>query len=216
MCGRVLTDLTPEMWQLLGVPDPKLPARYNATRGASLGLIRNEVGQRTVTPARWGLVPEGMTREAADGLALFNARSETAHQKVAFRAAWKDRHALLPVSGWIEWRPGINGGKKQPHLVRRLDGKPVVLSALWTEDQGHPTFTVLTTAAAPGLAWLHHRQPLALPSSLWEAWLNHETAELQGVPERVYEVVPLDPVINNARLDHPGVVLPTGDPVRAA
>lgn len=211
-----MTDLTPEMWQLLGVSDPSLPTRYNATRGATLGLIRNEAGQRTVTPARWGLVPEGMTRQAADQLALFNARTETAHQKASFRAAWKDRHALLPVSGWIEWRPGSKGAKKQPYLVRRLDGKPVVLAALWTEDQGQPTFAVLTQPAAPGLEWLHARQPLALPSGLWDAWLNQETVELKGVPERVYEVVPLDPVINNARMDHPGVVQPTGDPVRAA
>jgi len=212
----VITDLTPELWQLLGVTDPSLPPRYNATRGATLGIIRAEHGQRTVTPARWGLVPEGMTRQAADQLSLFNARIETVHQKPAFRDAWKDRHALLPVSGWIEWRPGTKGGKKQPHLVRRLDGKPVVLAALWTEDQGQPTFTVLTQPAGPSLEWLHARQPLALPSNLWDGWLSQEGVDVKSVPERVYEVVPLDPVINNARLDHPGVVQPKGTPVRAA
>lgn len=216
MCGRVITDLTPDMWHLLGVTDPGLPPRYNATRGATLGLIRAEHAQRSVIPARWGLVPESMTRQAADQLSLFNARIETAHQKAAFRDAWKERHALLPVSGWIEWRPGTPGTRKQPHLVRRLDGKPVVLAALWTEDQGQATFTVLTQPAGKGLEWLHARQPLALPSSVWNSWLSQQEADLKGVPERVYEVVPLDPVINNARLDHPGIVQPKGDPVRAA
>jgi len=157
-----------------------------------------------------------MTREAADQLTLFNTRTETAHHKPAFREAWTHRHALMPVSGWIEWRPGTAAGKKQPYLVRRLDGKPMVLAALWIESEGQATFTVLTQPAGQGLKWLHARQPLALPSSVWDAWLTQEAVDVNGVPERVYEVVALDPVINNARLDHPGVVQPQGDPIRAA
>jgi len=52
ICGRVINALTPEQWHLLGVSDPRLPPRYNAARGATLGLLRAEHGQRTVTPAR--------------------------------------------------------------------------------------------------------------------------------------------------------------------
>lgn len=60
MCGRVIADLEPEAWALLGVGAPVLPPRYNATRGATLGLLQRTGESRTVTPARWGLVPPGL------------------------------------------------------------------------------------------------------------------------------------------------------------
>ncbi len=216
MCGRVIADLTPQHWALLGVPVPSVAPRYNATRSATLGLLRAEDGERFITPARWGLVPEDMNRAQADQLALFNARIETVASKPAFRDAWKRRHALLPVTGWIEWRPNPQGGRKLPYLVRRRDHKPVVLAALWTDDDGQPTFAVITTPAQPALTWLHERQPLVLPAAQWDAWLAGSRDELNPVPAHVYEVLPLDSAINDARMDHPGVVRITGEPVRGA
>ncbi|TCC46322.1 SOS response-associated peptidase [Kribbella pittospori] len=51
---------------------------------------------------KWGLVPF-WAKDVKIGNRLVNARSETVHDKPAFRAAFKSRRCLIPVDAFYEW-----------------------------------------------------------------------------------------------------------------
>ena len=50
------------------------------------------------------------------GARMINARSETVHEKPAFRSAFQRRRCVVPVNGWFEWRR--DGDTKQPYWIR--------------------------------------------------------------------------------------------------
>ena len=52
---------------------------------------------------RWGLIPP-WADDPAIGNRLINARAETAAEKPAFRAAFRQRRCLLVADGFYEWR----------------------------------------------------------------------------------------------------------------
>ena len=53
------------------------------------------------------------------GQKLFNARSETASEKPAFREAWQKRRCLVPATGFYEWNH--RDGRNQPFHFTRPD-----------------------------------------------------------------------------------------------
>ena len=112
--------------------------------------------------ASWGLVP-GWSRDKAIARHTFNARSETLHEKPAFRDAFRQGRCLVPVEGWWEWNQ-----HKQKTLVRRADGEQIWFAGL--EHAG--TFTIVTRSSLPVLAPLHHRQPVLLDAQRARAWLD--------------------------------------------
>ena len=111
--------------------------------------------------------------------ALINARAETVHQRPAFRAGFKRRRCLVPVDGWFEWRQEAGG--KQPWFITGADRGPVSFAGLWEcwkrGDEPLETFTILTTAAAPGLDDIHHRQPSIIREGDFEEWLAPDTPQ---------------------------------------
>ncbi len=103
---------------------------------------------------------------------MINARSETVHEKPAFRAAFRRRRCAVPVNGWFEWRR--ENGEKQPYWIRPANADVFSLAGLWDrwekEDEPVETFTVLTTAASPALADIHHRQPAIIEDATLDEW----------------------------------------------
>ena len=81
---------------------------------------------------------------------------------------------MIPVNGWFEWRPEQDG--KQPYWIRPEGAELFSLAGIWEPGSGTPgsraTFVILTTAAASGIADIHHRQPLILEDEAIEAWLK--------------------------------------------
>ena len=99
--------------------------------------------------------------------------------KPAFRSLVERRRALVPVSGFYEWRrPGPeNGDGKQPFYFHRPDGAPLVFAGLWdlwVDAEWRPlrSFTVITTAANKTMAPVHHRMPAVLFPEDWDEWLH--------------------------------------------
>ena len=87
---------------------------------------------------RWGLVPSWAKDLAALPL-FFNARSETAATKPAFRGAFRHRRCLIPASGFYEWQkvPAV-GRSGKAAVVRKPfylkpKGKLVAFAGLWGE-----------------------------------------------------------------------------------
>lgn len=137
----------------------------------------------------WGLVPS-WAKDVKIGMRFINARAETALESGPFARAALARRCLVPADGWYEWQasPTVLDAKgkprKQPFFIHRGDAAPLAFAGLyefWRDpavlDREDPlawltTFTILTTAAEPGLDRIHDRQPLVLEPDNWAAWLD--------------------------------------------
>ena len=122
-------------------------------------MVRLEDGERRLSMLRGGLIP-GWAKDPSIGNRLINARAETVHEKLAFRAAFRRRRCLVPVEGWLEWRK--EGCAKQPYFITAESRELVSFGGLWERWEGDEepieSFTILTTAASPALTDIHHRQ----------------------------------------------------------
>ena len=186
MCGRITQDLNLKMlfdrYRLSrGSPALNVRPRYNGCPTQDFVAVRREGEERTLAKLRWGLVPHWAT-DLKLGAKMINARSETVHEKPAFRVAFRRRRCVVPVNGWFEWRR--ENGEKQPYWIRPAGAEAFSLAGLWERwekgEEPVETFTVLTTAASPALADIHHRQPVIVDDDALDEWLDPGTS-----PERL-------------------------------
>lgn len=221
MCGRfVLTSPGAAIAERFGLRAiPSVAPRYNiAPTQKSLVVRHAEDGAREAAFTRWGLVPAWANDEDI-GQKCINARSETAADKPAFRAAFKRRRCLVPADGFYEWAPGKP--KKRPHLIRLSGGDaPFAMAGLWErwEPEGRDpveTFTILTTEANDVLAPLHDRMPAMVAPPDVEAWLAPEPLEgdlaqrwAHPWPGKLFEVLEVTTAVNDVRRDGPECVTP--------
>jgi putative SOS response-associated peptidase YedK len=147
-----------------------------------------------------------------------NARSETAHEKPAFRDAFRHRRCLIPSSGFYEWKEGATGSK-QPHAAIRDGGEPHAMAGLW-ETWDDPvsgdrleTCTVLTCPANARLRGLHERMPVIVPEVDWSMWLDPRVegvAPLRAVcrPDeaRRWHAYPVSTRVNSVKHEGPGLL----------
>ncbi|MEM8646301.1 MAG: SOS response-associated peptidase [Pseudomonadota bacterium] len=180
MCGRYTNHLSwTEIVELYELTDPgpaqNLPVRLNIAPTQDVPFVAVEEEKRVLKSGRWWLVPHWA--KEMPKYALFNARSEEAAQKPAFRDAFKHRRCLIPATGYYEWTKGEDGGK-DPHHIHLPDGEPFSFAGLWARNDmlEVTSCTILTAAAAPEIAHLHHRMPIILDRSAYADWLD-PTAE---------------------------------------
>ncbi len=182
MCGRYDLYQSPQMLMLYFHLSSEPAAFSNAdVRPTNLApIIRNHEGQRLAMPARWGLIPS-WAKDEKIAQHTFNARAETLAEKPSFRAAFKRRRCLVPVSAFFEWRDIAGEKKKQKLRFASVDGNPLALAGLWEHwtapDSGDvvESYTVITTAANTMMAPIHERMPLILAAKDWAAWLDPDT-----------------------------------------
>ncbi len=104
MCGRfVLSSPLAELQRAFRFAGrPNLAPRFNVAptqQVAIVRLARDGTGRRELTLARWGLVP-AWAKDPAVGNRMINARAEGIAGKPAFRAAFRQRRALVPADGF--------------------------------------------------------------------------------------------------------------------
>jgi putative SOS response-associated peptidase YedK len=135
-----------------------------------------------VTAMRFGLVPSWAKEPNSK---LGNSRSETAHEKPSFRAAFKRRRCLIPVTGFYEWRMDPGEKRKTPYKVTVVgQDQPVFyLAGLWEfwEPQQLLSFSILTTDPNEFMANLHNRMPVILPDDVHDMWLDPANEEKEGL-----------------------------------
>lgn len=198
-----------------------------APRGAEAEAER----RRQLRLLTWGLVPS-WSKDLKMGLRMTNARAESVLGKGAFAQAARSRRCLVPAQGWYEWQVSPTAldakGKprKQPFFIHRADGDPVAFAGLyefWRDrevDDDDPeawltTFTIITTAADPGLDRIHDRQPLVLEREQWEPWLDPDESDPEVVrtflefaaPGR-FEAHPVGRGVGATRNNGPGLLDP--------
>ena len=142
--------------------------------------------RRVLQGMKWGLIPFWTKRPPDSTLKTINCRDDSLIEGKAMWNAVKTRkRCIVPVEGYYEW---LKKGPKEkvPHFTRRKDGKVMLLGGLYDsvryeEPAGVTplyTFTIVTTAASPQLAWLHDRMPLIFDNDDDKAirkWLDDDT-----------------------------------------
>lgn len=174
----------------------------------------------------WGLVPS-WAKDPKIGMRMTNARAETLLDKPAFARAAQARRAIIPAAGWYEWQvsPVAKDSKgkprKQPFFMHRADGDPIAFAGLYefwrdrsaAEDDPLAwivSFTIITTAAEPGLDRVHDRQPVVLEPQAWQEWLDPSTTDPDAVRALLdspgagrFEAYPISTAVNATRNNGP-------------
>ncbi|MEO0637121.1 MAG: SOS response-associated peptidase [Pseudomonadota bacterium] len=223
MCGRfALVAGVDEINQHLDTEFKHIiPARYNVAPTQPINIVANLNGKRAALLVRWGLIP-GWVKDPDDFPTLINARSETAATKPSFRAAMRHGRALIPATGFYEWRrpPEGSKAKSQAYLVRPREGGLVAFAGLWETWMGADgteidTGCILTTAANEAFAPIHHRLPVAIMPESFDAWLdtvNQEPRHVQPLltapDDQFWEAVPVGDAVNKVANTSPEIQEP--------
>jgi putative SOS response-associated peptidase YedK len=175
MCGRFTltkrSDLIMERFKadLPGI----LRAIYNASPSQFLPVITNEKPD-IIQFYQWGLVPH-WSKDKSNSRRLINARSETVHQKPAFRKSLHTRRCLVIADGFYEWKKTATG--KQPYRITLKNEELFAFAGLWDTwktDEGETlhSFTILTTQPNELMAGIHDRMPVILRQEDEQKWLD--------------------------------------------
>lgn len=236
MCGRyTLLAQTDELAAEFDLVEPlEFDSRYNIAPTQDVPVVRyfdaaaapkmtvvrvsESTGERRMDILRWGLIPH-WAKDTKFAYRTINARAETVAKQPAFREAFRKRRCILPANGFFEWEKVMVKGKevKQPHYIRRADGRPLALAGLWEHWEGPDgkvieSFTIITTTANDILSSLHDRMPVILDRADYEIWLSPDSkpddlqALLKPCPSEWLVSSPVSRHVNNPRNDDPGCI----------
>jgi putative SOS response-associated peptidase YedK len=126
----------------------------------------------------------------------------------------RERRCIVPASGFYEWSAGEKG-ERLPWYFTRSDGQPMAFAGVWQRWQDIDTVAIVSTEAGPGMAGLHHREPVVLERAAWPLWLGEAgqgaavlmLPSATGVMARPYRV---DARVNSNRASGRELVEPLG------
>jgi putative SOS response-associated peptidase YedK len=201
MCGRYVSATSAaDIAEFFGATPPpvELEPSYNVAPTNDVYGVVDLADGRAIRVFQWGLIP-AWAKDTKIGSKMINARAETLAEKPAFRAALKRRRCLVPLDAFYEWQtlpvdPTALRAKpvKQPHLIERVGGGPIVVAGLWEtwRDKAQPdalplnSLTLVTVAANETMSVIHDRMPAILEPANWAQWLdsaNDDVASLCGL-----------------------------------
>ncbi len=232
MCGRfVVARAAEDLVSVLQVdliadrlPPPSFNVAPTDTAAIVLDSHRSMPSTRRLEPARWGLVPS-WAKDPAAGARAFNARAEDLERRPMFRGALRERRAIVPVTGYYEWKQ--EDGRKHPQFIHPRDGAPLYLAGLyeWWRDPASAddapqrwllSFTILTRDSVGALGSVHDRMPVTVSAGAASEWLSgpgeHAAdlvqmvlADSQAVAPSL-EIYPVSAAVGNVRNDYPALI----------
>jgi putative SOS response-associated peptidase YedK len=219
MCGRFTFAISPELLaEVFGVTNLEdLPRRYNIAPTQKVLTIRRNGTGNWGSFLQWGLIPS-WAKDPSIGSRMINARSETVHEKPAFRTAIRYRRCIIPTQGFFEWMG--EDGKKQPLYIRMKNDSIMALAGIWDhwknqEGETLETCSILTTASNSLIQAIHDRQPVILHPEEYDLWLDREVTEpekllslFQPYPPDLMEMYKVSPLVNSVRNDSPACIEP--------
>lgn len=220
MCGRfTLIDLSQftDLFPWIRPPE-RFAARYNIAPSQPLLVATGEQGAFCLRHVLWGLVPQ-WARDASGSSRLINARSETAPDKPSFASAFRYHRALVPASGFYEWKSGP-GRTKTPLYITRADGKPLIFAGLcdtWHDPAGGELHSgaILTTSASPDLRGVHDRMPVILEPESAHRWLTTPPDHARELRDLLHPAAagllrlqPVSTAVNSPAREGPDLVAP--------
>lgn len=115
---------------------------------------------------RWGLPGFVAKERGRKRPVIFNARSETAMDKPAFRDGIRSRRIVVPAAWFYEWNC-----RKEKNTFRRQDSSVLFMAGCYNHYEDGDRFVILTTAANASMEPVHDRMPLILERDELAAWL---------------------------------------------
>ncbi|MET0811509.1 MAG: SOS response-associated peptidase [Microbacterium sp.] len=207
MCGRfVVASAGSDLVGVLRVdvegddlPEPSYNIAPTSRVAIVLDSAKSEPPTRRLEPARWGLVP-AWAKDPKIGVRAFNARSEELEDKPMFRGALQKRRAVVPASGYYEWKTTDEG--KIPHYIHPQGDEPLFFAGLyeWWKDPAKPedaddkwllSFTILTRDSIGRLGSIHDRMPLFVDADHADVWLDPTTENVRDVLDAAIDAAPL-------------------------
>ncbi|GAA1912833.1 SOS response-associated peptidase [Microbacterium aoyamense] len=236
MCGRfVVASAGSELVGALRVdvegddlPEPSYNIAPTSRVAIVLDSAKTEPPTRRLEPARWGLVPS-WAKDPKIGVRAFNARSEELEDKPMFRGALQKRRAVVPASGYYEWKTTDDG--KIPHYIHSADDSPLFFAGLYewwkdpskaedADDRWLLSFTILTRDSIGRLGSIHDRMPLFVDADHADAWLDPTTENVRDVLDAAIDAAPLvaetlddhvvSKAVGNVRNNSPELIEPAG------
>ena len=230
MCGRYASATPPdELARYFGAeapePEPRIEPNHNVAPTQAVYAVFESDGARRLDAFHWGLVPF-WAKTPGIGSKMINARAETLASSNAYRRPFARRRCLIPADGFYEWTRPPGAEHKQPVYVSRADGEPFAFAGLWEvwKDREHPddqgeeapelySCTIVTGQPNSKMAEFHHRMPVILPPSSWDAWLdrdNRDTGELERLlvpaPSGLLRIHPVSRAVNSVRNNGPHLI----------
>ena len=238
MCGRFVSTAGPD--RVAAYFDSVMPteavadslgANYNvAPTQDILAVVANADGTARVDAFHWGLIPS-WAKDRRIGSKMINARAETLAEKSSFKGLFKKKRCIIPMDGFYEWKPGVEGGPvnakgkplKQPMFIHRVDDRLLTVAGLWTawKDPEDPdgrwlhSTTIITTAANDPMRPVPDRMPAVLTPDHWMSWLDPTTDDvalleslLDGGPPELLAMQAVSTEVNNVRNNRPDLLDP--------
>lgn len=200
------------------VPANDLPdvPNYNVCPTNAVHVVTAQDGQRRLGAMRWGFIPHWY-KTPNDGPLLINARSETIAEKPAFRAACRERRAVIIASGFYEWTR--EGEARLPWYITRSDGAPIAFAAIWQDwqaknapEQQMRSTTIVTTQANAAMSAIHHRMPVILEPEQCGLWLGEQgkgaATLMRAAPEDALRWHRVDSAVNSNRASGAQLITP--------
>lgn len=238
MCGRaILVTSVTEIAEIFDVAPIDIgPPRFNVAPGQPALVVRNQkkteegtIPGRELALLKWGLVPRWADSTKIGGR-LVQARAETVATTPAYRSAFKWRRCLFVADGFYEWKtlaapPGEKKGAKTkvriPHRLRRVDGAPFAIAALWDrwkskDGEVLDTCAVVTTEARGVVATIHDRMPLVLDAETQARWLRGDEEDAKALVAEApaisaieaFDAVAVSTWVNDVKHDDPRCLEP--------
>ena len=216
MCGRYVSPEQASIeraWKIDRTRSNPFPRRFNVQPTTEVPVLLIEDGARTLSAARWGLIPHWWKQDKPPGFTI-NARLEEISGKPMWRDPIRRWRCLLPAEGWYEWQATASG--KQPHYITRRDRRPFCFAGLYSTWRDVPSCALLTAQALGPVAEVHDRMPVVLADEDHAAWLDpaQHDASLAIALARA-PMAPADFVhylvsrrVNNARSEGPDLIEP--------
>jgi putative SOS response-associated peptidase YedK len=226
MCGRFAQFHTRD--EFLAALETNMPvittgdwrARYNFAPGTPVPVFHFHDDQLQLTPVHWGYAPGWWLDQGKPP--LINARVETAASSRMFTPLWKHGRALVPASGWYEWKKSPDNPRlKQPYFIYPADRQPLFFAALYAADSdGSGSFVIITAASHAGLADIHDRRPLALPAAAARDWLDNRLtpppgdmlADIYSLQAESFAWQPVSPAVGSVRNDSASLIVAIDTP----
>ncbi len=235
MCGRFVSSSAPDrIAEYFGAELAVEPLGENfnvAPTNDIYGVVATDAEVLEVQAFHWGLIPV-WAKERKIGQRMINARAETLADKPAFKGVFKKHRCIIPMDGFYEWAPGIEGGPvtkagklaKRPFFIHRNDGDPLAVAGLWSawrdrSDDTDPGWlhsaTVITTSANRTMEAVHDRMPVVLPRAMWHIWLDPANQNIDMLakllvpaPDHLLTMHQVSTEVNNVRNKGSGLIVP--------
>lgn len=168
MCGRFYVD--DEMAREIEKIARKIDRNHGKTGDVYPSepalILRTDHSSIVAEVLKWGY------ESARKNTLIFNARSETIHERPMFRHDYETRRCLVPVSKFYEWKD--TGAKKKEKYDFFVPGEVLYLAGIYHKDPAGDCFTILTREAQGCMIGIHSRMPLILYKEDMESWLFSE------------------------------------------